>query len=514
MRCALYVALFLAAVSSGYAEDWSAKDSLSDDLVKYIDRYREVSGGVSVLVQPGTNQEATDYYNRIGPLLKFDFLNSSLDTLIAHLGYSEPRVVGGKIVFEGLAAADIEKLPSFTLMPRNVAEFSALADAVENPAAFQALLSLSDFQQDALLASRFFAPKIATYYDPADAANPIDPDKIVPGWRKLIRLTPKRGSQADKDGIIRHLYLLFNVKQADANIDPFAGNESANNQIIVVPKDQTAGDRVYFGVYQGKSIGYPIGLFLKADFDLPGHVGISVPNAEDSKYFVPRACAECHGHSTDGLRGQPVDANNKPTEDFKTGIYRFAKPNYLDTDQWYDWRDFDYRGVSGSLNDVVFDGGRDTDSPDYSRAFDVIRKLNTTIALESLAAEADPTTPTFSTLAAQKWLALHQNSDTRKPYSVRSIGKESWNAANVDEMKLLRLLDNHCFRCHSSLRYNVFDKEAVGQRKREGAIAAFLNLKLQDGNGGFLPGNFMPQGRVLSADEKNEILRLLELVFP
>jgi hypothetical protein len=241
-------------------------------------------------------------------------------------------------------------------------------------------------------------------------------------------------------------------------------------------------------------------------------VGISLPNAEDSKYFVPRACAECHGHSTNGLQGQPVDANNNPTDDFTTGIYRFAKPNYLDTDQWYDWRDFDYRGVSGSLNDVVFDGGRDTDSPDYSRAFDVIRKLNTTIALESLAAEGDPATPTFSTLATQKWLALHQNSDTRKPYSVRGIGKESWNAANVDEMKLLRLLDNHCFRCHSSLRYNVFDKEAVGQRKV--VIEAFLNAKLPDGNGGSLPGNFMPQGRVLSADEKNEILRLLKIVFP
>jgi hypothetical protein len=280
-----------------------------------------------------------------------------------------------------------------------------------------------------------------------------------------------------------------------------------------VPRDQSASDRVFFGVYQGKSVGYPIGLFLKADFDLPGHVGISVPNSADSEYFVPRACAECHGHSTNGLKGEPVDpATGAPTESFLTGIYRFAKPNYLDTDQWYDWRNFDYRGVSGSLNDVIFDGGRDTDSPEYSRAFDVIRKLNTAIAEESAAAESDPSNPTFSTLAARKWLELHRNSDTPKPYSVRGIGNENWNATNVDEMELLRILNNHCFRCHSSLRYNVFDKEAV--RLRRPIIEAFINAPVPDGNGGFLPGNFMPQGRVLSVEERNEIVRLLGAVFP
>lgn len=79
-------------------------------------------------------------------------------------------------------------------------------------------------------------------------------------------------------------------------------------------------------------------------------------------------------------------------------------------------------------------------------------------------------------------------------------------------MRLLRLLNNHCFRCHSSLRYNVFDRQAV--RDKKDWIIAFLNLQIPDGKGGFLPGNFMPQGRVLSADEKNEIIRLLQTVFP
>jgi hypothetical protein len=146
------------------------------------------------------------------------------------------------------------------------------------------------------------------------------------------------------------------------------------------------------------------------------------------------------------------------------------------------------------------------------RAFDVIRKLNTGIAAESLAAEADPDVPTFQTLAARKWLELHQASDTRKPYSVRSIGAQSWDAANPDEMKLLRLLNNHCFRCHSALRYNVFDKQAVAERRD--LMILFINTPVKDAAGNPLPGNFMPQGRVLTASQKVEIERLLKVVFP
>ncbi|WKL24216.1 hypothetical protein Q1M63_00550 (plasmid) [Sinorhizobium meliloti] len=265
-------------------------------------------------------------------------------------------------------------------------------------------------------------------------------------------------------------------------------------------------------MYKNKSLGYPIGTFLQADFDLPGHVGVPTP-AEDSKYFVPRSCAECHGHSTDGLVGQPIDPNSgQPTDDFSLGVYRFAKPNYLDTDQWYDWKDFDYRGVSGSLNDVLFDGGRDQSTRDYTRAFDIIRKLNTGIAAESLAAEKDSNKPTFQTLGVRKWLELHQASDFRKPYSVRSIGASAWDASNSDEMKLLRLLDNHCFRCHSSLRYNVFDKEAVGARRD--LILLYLFAPVADSAGNPLPGNIMPQGRVLTEADKAEFERLLKIVFP
>ena len=83
-------------------------------------------------------------------------------------------------------------------------------------------------------------------------------------------------------------------------------------------------------------------------------------------------------------------------------------------------------------------------------------------------------------------------------------------------MRLLRLLVNHCFRCHSSLRYNVFDRERVGQLHSTGIIASYLTTKVIDvnNNNNPLPGFTMPQGRVLEASERDEIIRLLNTAFP
>ncbi|MBL8851467.1 MAG: hypothetical protein JNG89_17420, partial [Planctomycetaceae bacterium] len=471
--------------------------------------------GLRLLIQPGAESEAQAYYGRISTVLNFPFAGSRLDSLLSYMGYSVANGSGG---FQGLLATDLEKIPSFTLMPRDAAEFAALKSAVIDGAAFDAQLDLADFLNDRVLVSRFFAPKIATYYDPDDEFDPIDPETIIPGWRKLVRLTSRTGSPAATAGI-QHMYLLFNVKQADPDVDPFKV-ESANNQVILVPRNQDAGDSAYFAVYGAGSVGagYELSFFLAADFDLPGHVGVTVPGGQDGRYFVPRSCAECHGHSGGalGLQGQPVDAAGAPTQDFATGIYPFAKPNYLDTDQWYDWMEFDFAGVATSLNDVVFDGGKNHGSANYTRAMGVMIALNSTIRNQTFAAEPDEGVATYQTLAAEKWLSLHAVNLQRVPYSQRSIGAESWNPDSPDEMRLLRLLVNHCFRCHSSLRYNVFDRERVGQLHRRGTIKDFLTLKIYDpnNNNNPVPGFTMPQGRVLEASERDEIIRLLNTVFP
>jgi len=173
--------------------------------------------------------------------------------------------------------------------------------------------------------------------------------------------------------------------------------------------------------------------------------------------------------------------------------------------------EFDYRGLTTSLNDVVFDGGKDHGSPSYARAFDVVRKINKDIRDETFAAERQPGVKSYQTRAVEKWLSLHATDDQRKPYSARSIGNGNWDSSNRDEMRLLRLLNNHCFRCHSSLRYNVFERDEVELRGPE--IKFYLKFAVNDPDGNPLPGFFMPQGRVLPASERDEIISLVERVF-
>lgn len=515
----IFLCVFTLFCSSVTAQERRDQQSEFAKVLQAQDHFQRQSR-VQLLIQPGTETQAKDYYARISDasVLNFPFEGSTLDSLLEYMGYTTPN----GDAFGGLLARDLETLPSFTLMPRDEAEFANLKSQVSDPAAFDSLLDLNDFRSDKVLVSRFFAPKIATYYDAGDPFTPVERESIVPGWRKLVRLTARPASRADKAGV-QHLYLLFNVKQPDPDADPFAV-ESANNQVIIVPRDQNLKDSAYFAVYGRKTPAspgaaeYPLGYFLAADFDLPGHVGVELPGAKDGKYFVPRSCAECHGHSNsfltgNSLRGRPTDPEtNAPTDNFRTGVYRYAKPNYLDTDQWYDWMEFDFRGVTTSLNDVVFDGGKSHGSTQYDRAFSVIRKLNTTIRDQTFEAEQVSGTKSYSTLAAEKWLSLHASDNQRIPYSLRGIGNEQWNTASRDEMRLLRLLNNHCFRCHSSVIYNVFDREAV--RSKKTFIDLFLKTKVNGTSGNPLPGFRMPQGRVLESAERDEMLRLLKTVFP
>src|SRR5688500_3069062 len=83
-------------------------------------------------VQHGKEQEAKDYYERISKALSFPFEGSTLDSLLAYMGYTVANGGGG---FQGLPASDLEKLSSFTLMPRDATEFAALKNAVADPAA-------------------------------------------------------------------------------------------------------------------------------------------------------------------------------------------------------------------------------------------------------------------------------------------------------------------------------------------------------------------------------------------
>lgn len=427
----------------------------------------------SPFIEPGSEQQSIDYYTRIQAKLQFPLLGAgneltaTMDGLLAWLGW------------QGLSSTDLEEIASPILMPADAARYDALAAKVRDRAAFTSRLPLPALQADRLLVSRFFAPKIVDY-----GKGP----PYVPGWRKLVRLQAQSGSTADIAGIA-HAYVLFNFVQADVTVDPFDKNVSKNNQVIIVPKTVAANDdSAYFMVFLQKPE-YRLGVALEGvAFDLPAVLPAG------GKYFVPNSCAQCHGHDqrSGNLGPRPAD-----------GIFRAARVNHLDTDQWHDAREFDFPALKTSPHGVLFDGGLDFSTPDYRAAMSVMRKLNQGAQQQNAAIDGSD----FRVKAAEKWLANHAANDAPVPAELRFLdtGDAVWNAQNPDEMALLRSLNQHCFRCHSSVRYHVFDKRGV-----EDASAGFeVRMRLPETN-----TRHMPQGRKLDSAEVERIIAQTNKVFP
>jgi hypothetical protein len=319
---------FSVGTWDGLAQDSSEIGRLQDLLFKRTLRFTrdqklEPHNAISILVEPGDDTQAKAYYARISGKLGFMIRDprdvperdSTLTSLLQYLGY------------DGLQADDLELLDSKLLMPTNETEFDRLASQVADPTAFRVKLQLADFLGERVLVSRFFAPKIVNFNQPVAGADPNRDNLYVAGWRKLVRVAVRAGSQADSAGL-NFAYVLFNYFEKDPATSPFPTKEapqreSKNNQVILTPRTFKAGeeDAVYWIVYQARSIGYRVGLALRAGFDLPDDQHSN--GLKD--YFVPVACAECHGHDSEA--GDAVGAQN---------AYPFGKVNYLDTDQWHD----------------------------------------------------------------------------------------------------------------------------------------------------------------------------------
>ena len=110
--------------------------------------------GALPTVDPGSQADAEAYYKRLSTDLKFlapdRILTSNLDDLLQYFGY------------KGLRASDLEKLPSDVLM-----DFAKLKAAVSNPAEFTVRFPTAQSLTNAILVSRFFAPKITDDSHPA-----------------------------------------------------------------------------------------------------------------------------------------------------------------------------------------------------------------------------------------------------------------------------------------------------------------------------------------------------------
>jgi hypothetical protein len=384
-------------------------------------------------VDPGSETEAVAYYDKLdaelGPQPGFTF--DSFDTVLAYLGYPE------------LTGFDVENRESAALM--------AACD-LQTPVPFSAC---------EVLATRFFAPKIT------DVA--VNGGVITLGWRKLVRLKARKGSGAETKGIAS-AWLLFNVFSNEDN--PFR-TKSQNNQVMFVRATGAPLEHpVYWLVYEAvsrvegnavvKADGRRIA-YLTASFDARakgvGEAAAANGVVIDQRYYVPVACAHCHG----GLTGGEAD-------------FPAAKLNYLDTDHWFDrtQKGDDFSNLKPGT-DVVLDGLTPdphfpndptkartvVGSPEFTRAFSVIRWLNNEIRAQNTVTKGGANS--FQFRAVDKWFALHRQTDAHVDMFERGIapGGRQWDRANPIDEQLLPRLNRYCFRCHSSIKYHVFDKDAV-----------------------------------------------------
>ena len=367
-------------------------------------------------VSPGSADKARKYFRELSGTIGFSspdgIFNTTLDDVAAYLGY------------DGLTGADMQNLPSDVLM-----EPAQLLEQAKNRDKLAATLG-GKLKPDDILVSRFFAPKIVNIHDP--------PATRKLGWRKMVRLKARAGSPADKHDIVLGI-VLFNIF-TDPGQKPFeSGQESVNTQVIlsVEPskaKLKTDDVTLYWLDYDKLSAGNKLSLALNASFDANELSGAT------QDYFVPDGCVACHGANLDR-----------------------SMLNYLDTDHWFDRLDNDFQDLKKAGIPILFDAGtNDFNSAAYKKAFDVIRRFN-----EEADKQAENAQPKHDEVAAsRKWLELHKSSDAHFPPIERAIGPPpQWSAGNANEVQLLGILNQYCFRCHGSVKFSVFSRQSVQNRR-------------------------------------------------
>lgn len=390
----------------------------------------------------------------------------------------------------GAALASLEGLQSMALH----LEFLGYRDLV--PQEFEKNVeNLSSAELNAkypgdILASAFFAPKIT------DVSA--DPTKINVGWRKVVYLKARGGSKAEAEGV-GYGMLLFNKFQGAGNWAedpvkprPDKSNESKTTQLILVRADGGAlRYPAYFLVYGPLSAGGKLQAFLTASFDARDPA-----ITPQGKYFVPNACAQCHGAE---VAPRQYDLNK-------------VKLNILDTDHWFDrvQAGDDFAFLQQHDYGVLYDGGKvfdvkegDAVPQQFKDAFDVLRRINEKIKEQNEKVDAGAAA-SYQLRSSRKWWDLHaataQTDYARKGLFRRSLdGGPAWSESASPDKELLPLMNQYCYRCHSSVRFSVFDRTAVVAKK--GSIRFRLNSPS--------PAIWMPQDRQLDPATKQKILDLV-----
>jgi hypothetical protein len=343
-------------------------------------------------------------------------------------------------------------------------------------------MNVAGLEPGALVASRFFAPKIA------DVST--QPVKEF-GWRKLVRLSARPGTPAAGHGV-ESAFVLFNYFQKDLTQAPFADDGpppllSVNTQVFLVrSRHGRAGDGDP-GYWLDYGTNGKITDALRATFDSRHPVADSDGDGGSVRpYYVPTGCVSCHHNAEQPLL------------------------NYIDTDHYEDRLDDDFIAVRDAGWPALFDCGEARDSGACRVAFDALRQLNGDIAEQNEI--VSPCTPQYQAVA--NWLKLHANgNDTHLSPLERSVlfakdGSDAgaiWVAGDPTDQRLLPLLNQYCFRCHGSVTFNVFDKTAVYLEYR-------TQMKERVSRDGGLRGDaqLMPTDRLMNAGDRELLIRLLD----
>jgi mono/diheme cytochrome c family protein len=417
-------------------------------------------------VPSGSQDQARVYYRVLATTLGFrdpdTIFTSTLDDVTAYMGY------------QGLGARDLQRLSSAVLMDPGQLTSPCIPPTpcagVENPTLFQQTLAVRPLRNGDILAARFFAPKIININDP--------PAIRQLGWRKLIRLRVRFGSTAAAHGIDTAIILLnFFTNPGETPFDP--AKESGNTQVILT-STAPGKDSIYWLDYGKPSDGGTLSLQLNASFDARDFQPNTTAGGTSGvqPYHVPDGCVGCHGGENQHK----------------------ALLNYLDTDHWFDRLDTDFTALRDLGTPVLFDAGTsDTSTSQYARAFDVIRQFNE--EAEQQVRATIPKAPHGA--AARTWLALHQNSNRHVLPVERAIpGAAAWNQ---NDAEVLGLLNQNCFRCHGTIKFNVFDKAAV--QERVPLIRASLRPTPEQLRRA--PGILMPRDRTMKPEDVQRLLDLL-----
>jgi hypothetical protein len=388
-------------------------------------------------ITTGTAAQARAYYVRISSLLAFD-AKPDVTTLDDFLAFVGYPTSGAKL----------EALDSDVLM--NPSQ-GASADALNLPTHG---LNGATLRDGDILVSRFFAPKIVNI----SVAVP------TPGWRKLVRLRVRPDSGAARVGV-ESVVILFNFF-APAGGQPFAGH-SVNTQVMLLAPSQP--DRLYWLDFAPNGT---LTLALNASFDaadLPGGTGTR-------DYFVPDGCNDCHG---------------------SPGNFRPPMMNYLDTDHWFDRLEDDFASLKTTSTSLLFDAHtNDPSQASFGLAFDAIRRFNEEALLQNSAVHSG----SFEAQAARTWLNLHANSDDHFSPIQRSFPAGKGPAWQPAEAEGLDRLNRYCFRCHGSVRFSIFDRQAVVERA--GIMRQRINPGKQQAK---ISGFKMPPDRDLDSSEKQAL---------